>query len=120
MTPNEYIEHVKTTESHNFKPINIRLLHGAMGCSTEAGEVMDLLKKHVYYDISFIKEALIEELGDLLWYIAIIADELGISFENIMEMNIKKLQIRYPKSFNKKACKDRDYGKEMEAMKNDE
>jgi NTP pyrophosphatase (non-canonical NTP hydrolase) len=120
MTPDEYKKKVLQTESTLFQTPNIRLLHGALGCATEAGEIVDLIKRHCYYDINFIEDNLIEELGDLLWYIAIMADELDISFEELMEMNIKKLQTRYSKRFDKKACENRNYEKEMEAMKNAE
>ena len=73
------------------------LLHG-MGLVGEAGEVADKLKK-VYRDHSgiFTPEiilALVKELGDNLWYIATLADDLGWELEDVAKLNIDKLAIR--------------------------
>ena len=56
-----------------------------------------------------ILEAIKEEVGDLMWYVAILCDELKLSFEEIWEMNIKKLKIRYPNlAFQTSSALDRD------------
>ena len=57
MNSTDYIKQAKTTESINFDDISkrlnnpkmIRILHSAMGASTEAGELLDAVKKHIYY-----------------------------------------------------------------------
>ncbi len=59
-----------------------------MGASTEAAEILDQLKKHIYYGRDLDRTNLFEETGDLFWYLAIIADELGFSFEEAMVSNI--------------------------------
>ena len=117
----EYIEKVVFTESKDFEAIkqrishvNIRLLHGAIGIATEGGEVLDAIKKHVYYGKELDLNNIKEELGDLAWYMAIICDVLGVTLEEIQDANIKKLQDRYPNGFTKEDAINRDTKNEME------
>ena len=74
---------------------NVRLLHAGMGLCTESSEFLDQLKKVIFYGREADIPNLIEELGDLSWYLAIAADELGVSFEQIFEGTINKLKARY-------------------------
>lgn len=97
------------------KPL-LRLLHAAMGVSTEAGEFMDLLKRAMFYGQLPSKAAVIEELGDLFWYIAVAADVMGVSFEEIQSRNIAKLRARYPEKFNEDDALNRDHKAEAEAF----
>jgi NTP pyrophosphatase (non-canonical NTP hydrolase) len=89
-----------------------RLIHGAMGVVTESGELMDAMKKHVFYGADPDKVNLKEELGDLFWYIAVLCDALGISFEEVWETNIAKLKSRYGEKFNEDGALNRDLQKE--------
>lgn len=90
-------------------PRLIRLLHAAMGLSTESGELLDALKKHIYYGKDLDLVNLLEESGDLFWYLAIIADALGHrTFFKIMSKNIAKLQKRYPEKFTEGKANTRD------------
>lgn len=86
----------------------IRLLHASIGLATEAGELLDALKKFIFYgkdlDIVNIKE----EGGDSQWYFALLLDELGYSYEEIWALVIKKLQARYEGKFNKEGAINRD------------
>lgn len=70
----------------------------AMGVAGEAGEVVEKWKKIVAYKEGKVSpEDLAElgkELGDVVWYIAVMADSLGLSFDDIMQKNITKLQSR--------------------------
>lgn len=110
----DYIQQVLITES----PINFdlqarltdkaRLLHAAMGLCTESGEFMDALKRHVYYNAEFDCINAKEEIGDILWYLALALDELGLSFEEVMEANIAKLKKRYYDKFSEEAATERD------------
>jgi NTP pyrophosphatase (non-canonical NTP hydrolase) len=103
MDNKEYIENVVKTESIDFEAIEkrlisveiLRLLHASMGIETEAGEFLDVLKKFIFYGKTIDKVNLVEELGDLLWYVGIACDELSISFEEVMIKNINKLKTRY-------------------------
>jgi len=117
----DYIKLALTTESNDFAAIksrltddNIRLLHAGIGLATEAGETLDALKKHVFYGQELDKGNLAEEIGDTTWYLAIVLDVLGMTFEEIMEANIKKLKTRYPEGFTKYDALNRDTEKEME------
>lgn len=120
MTPKEYIEAVVKTESVDHKAITLRLLppqtqrllHGATGVVTEAGELMDALKKHIYYGAELDKTNVKEEIGDLLWYVGILCDTLGLTFEEVFETNIAKLKARYGDKFNETGALNRDLKKE--------
>lgn len=105
MTPNEYQKEALRTEGefpYPVKPRYIwlkRLQNGLMGLSGESGEAIDILKKYMFQGHDIEKEHLALELGDALWYISLAADALGYSLEDIMQMNIEKLQKRYPDGF---------------------
>lgn len=124
MDSNTYINNAKKTESVNFDIIaarlsdksNIRILHSAMGVSTEAGELLDAVKKHIYYGKDLDKVNLFEEVGDLFWYLAILADELGFSFEDAMKKNNEKLEARYGKKFSSDKAIDRNLEKERNIL----
>mgnify|MGYP000577789370 CR=1 FL=1 len=96
----------------------LRLIHAAMGITTETGEFMSTLKKHVIYDVPLDKVNLIEELGDLLWYITIAIDALGTDMEDIMVRNIANLHKRYPKAFNTQDAALRNLQQERDALLN--
>jgi len=89
-------------------PSTIDLLHSAMGLSTEAGELLDMLKKHIFYKKPLDTVNAIEELGDICWYMALALKTLGTTFEDIMERNIKKLTARYPNKFTSEDAINRD------------
>jgi NTP pyrophosphatase (non-canonical NTP hydrolase) len=95
---------------------NVRLLHAAMGMETEVGEMMDQLKKHIFYAKPLDTVNLKEELGDLLWYVAIACDDLGITIEQVMDMVILKLRARYPERFTEYDAQNRDLEKEREIL----
>lgn len=97
----------------------IRLLHAAMGMTTEAVEFLDAMKKFIFYgkDLDLVNIA--EELGDSDWYKAIAHDELGRSFEEIWAMVIKKLQMRYKGSFNVEGAINRDLNAERNILEKD-
>ena len=123
MKSKEYIKQALMTESLDTDGIkerlceNHRLLHAAIGASTEAAEVLDQLKKHIYYGRDLDKVNLFEETGDLFWYLAIIADELNFSFEEAMEHNIAKLKARYGDKFTRDKAINRDLKKELGVLK---
>lgn len=78
-----------------------QLRNAAYGLNGEAGEVIDLLKKHEFQGHDLPDEKLIDECGDVLWYCALLADALGFSLEEVMNRNIDKLRKRYPDGFDK-------------------
>lgn len=125
MNPTDYVEGALRTESSpdSFDQGNpalsmgkIRLLHATMGLCTESGELTDQLKKHLFYGKELDRVNLIEEAGDLLWYLAILFDELNTSFEEVMSSNNAKLRSRYPNKFTPKRATQRDLGNERSIL----
>jgi NTP pyrophosphatase (non-canonical NTP hydrolase) len=121
MDNNEYIKEVKKTEALDCETIrsrlideHIRLLHASMGVSTEANEILDAVKKYLFYGKAYSKDNIVEELGDMLWYIAAMCDMLGVSIEQVQASNIKKLRIRYGESFSENKAINRDVSKEYQ------
>lgn len=98
MMPNEYQQEALRTESgvKREELHHARLLQGLMGLNGEAGECIDILKKHLFQEHWFDREHLAKELGDVTWYLAVSAAALGITLEEILEMNVEKLRARYP------------------------
>ena len=77
------------------------LLNGVMGLCGESGEVIDLVKKHLFQGHELDKTKVAEETSDCLWYCALIATAIGMSLGDIMQLNIDKLKQRYPAGFSK-------------------
>jgi NTP pyrophosphatase (non-canonical NTP hydrolase) len=128
MDPKTYIEFCKISESMDFAAIanrlskvgTIRVLHASMGIATEAGELLDALKKHVFYGNDIDVVNLLEEHGDILWYAAILADAVGFSFEDSFEKNIAKLRARYPLQFDELRAAQRDLARERRILEGEE
>jgi len=124
MNSKQYISDATRTESTNFEAMNTRLnddglkrlLHAGIGLSTESGEFLDALKKHIFYGKELDKVNLAEEMGDLFWYMAIVADELGFEFEEVMERNITMLKARYGDKFTEEKAEKRDLDTEREIL----
>lgn len=99
MTINEYQKEALRTESGGSMP-DLRILNGLMGLNGEAGEAIDLLKKHMFQGHEIDAEHMAKELGDVAWYLAISADAIGYDLETILQMNVDKLRSRYPDGFD--------------------
>lgn len=74
----KYVEFVRSVESTSFHAPNQRLLHAAMGICTEVGELLELESV----------EQMMEELGDLLWYVALGLDALGADFDGVEPLEV--------------------------------
>jgi len=83
------------------------LLSAALGLNGEAGEVADMIKKHEFQGHEFDREHFIEELGDVMWYVALGATAVGASLDEIMEGNIKKLMERFTDGFDSERSRNR-------------
>jgi NTP pyrophosphatase (non-canonical NTP hydrolase) len=120
----EYVKNAIKTESRDFDAIgermktveNQRLLHAGIGLATEAGEFLDALKKHVFYGKELDRVNLREEMGDIFWYCAIIADQLDVDFSTVMERNITKLKARYGEKFSEVKANSRDLDTERQIL----
>lgn len=97
-------------------PKNIDLLHAAMGMSTEANELVDQMKKVIFYGKGLDSVNLVEELGDLLFYAAIICRELNVTMEQVAEINLAKLRKRYPDAFSNENAIHRDLDAERKIL----
>ena len=76
-----------------------RFLDAAAGLSEEAGEVLSHARKHVLQGRPLDRDAVIEELGDALWCLAIAADTVGVSLSGVAMRNEEKLRARHPDGF---------------------
>lgn len=89
-------------------PFKANILHMAVGVSGEAGELLDAIKKHVVYNKPLDQENVIEELGDIEFYMENLRQSLGISRDEIIQANIDKLSQRYPDlSYSDKDAQER-------------
>ena len=79
-----------------------------MGLCGEAGEAIDIVKKHLAQGHELDREHLIKELGDIAWYLAETATALDVSLEEVLQGNIKKLKKRYPEGFSVQDSMERD------------
>jgi NTP pyrophosphatase (non-canonical NTP hydrolase) len=114
ITSENYVEHVVRTDCEYTPELlsrlldSARLLHAAMGLVTEAGEFLDMLKKHIYYGKPLDYTNAVEETGDILWYSGLAIDELRMVMNDVMTINIEKLKLRYPSKFTEKHAIERN------------
>ena len=76
-----------------------RLLTAGVGINAEGGEFLEIIKKMVFQGKPWNednREHLIIELGDVMWYVAQATMALDISFDELIQRNVKKLEKRYP------------------------
>ena len=76
------------------------LMHAALGLSGEAGEFSDAIKRHLVYGKPLDRTNAFEELGDILWYVALACESLGVDMSEIAKLNLDKLRIRYPEEYS--------------------
>ena len=111
----KYVEFVDTTTSYPSKDYNHflnkvqnlhsqgfpteRLLTAAVGMSAEAGEFTEVVKKIIFQGKPVNEENLFHlkrELGDIMWYVSQACLGLGVTLEEVIQMNFEKLSSRYP------------------------
>ena len=76
-----------------------RLTTSGVGLAAESGEFLEIVKKMVFQGKPWSdanREHLLIELGDVMWYVAQACMALDVDFEEVLEMNVKKLEKRYP------------------------
>ena len=98
MTANEYQKLAMRTLNPALDKRDV-LINGVMGLCGEAGEAIDIVKKHLAQGHALDREALIKELGDVAWYLAETAYALDVPLDDVLERNIDKLRTRYPGGF---------------------
>lgn len=88
------------------------LINGVMGLCGEAGEAIDIVKKHLAQGHELDRGKLLKELGDIAWYLAETAYALDSDLESVLAGNIEKLRKRYPEGFASERSVNRDETKE--------
>lgn len=106
MNINEYQKLAMTTLNPALDKKEI-LINSVMGLCGEAGEAIDIVKKHLFHGHELDREHLTKELGDIAWYLAEAATALDIPLEKIFQDNIEKLKKRYPEGFDEQRSKTR-------------
>jgi NTP pyrophosphatase (non-canonical NTP hydrolase) len=83
------------------------LLHMVIGISGEAGELLDAIKKSVIYRKELDRNNVVEEIGDIEFYLEGLRQELGLSREECLAANVAKLQKRYGEKYSDSAAQIR-------------
>lgn len=110
VTIDEYQQQSYRTAPRSYKELThqqFELVHAVLGLCTEVGELADTVKKHVIYRQPLDTENLVEEEGDVDWYLALLASAISTTRSIALEHNIAKLRKRYPDGYNNQAAKDR-------------
>ena len=76
------------------------VLNACLGLSGEVGEFNDMIKKWIFHEKPLDEEHLKKELGDVMWYMAMMCHAFGWDLDEIMQINIDKLRARFPEGFD--------------------
>lgn len=101
---NDYGEFVKGMKVY---PEKHAIVYPALGLAGEAGEIAEKVKKFLRGDKELDKAALLKELGDPLWYITSMADDLGFTLQDVVDANVEKLTSRKERGVLKGSGDDR-------------
>lgn len=88
-------------------PAKMHITHMAIGVCTEAGELLDAVKKHLCYGKELDRTNMIEELGDLEFYMEALRQAIRVSRDEVLQANIDKLSKRYKASFTNEEAEAR-------------
>jgi NTP pyrophosphatase (non-canonical NTP hydrolase) len=86
------------------------VLNGCLGLAGEAGETLDMVKKWIFHEKELDIDHLEKELGDVMWYMAMICYSFGFDLDEIMQKNVDKLKARYPEGFDTELANHRAVG----------
>lgn len=108
MDLNEYQQLAKALRNDLVVDIDQERLNYALGLG-EAGELQNVVKKHVFHghDYEEAKLKVMDESGDVLWYLAMLNEVYGITLEEVAQYNLDKLTKRYPEGFSHDASRNR-------------
>jgi len=99
ITLDEYQENAKRTAQVSEDP-NL-MANWALGMAGEVGESVEIIKKHLFHGKPLDLKEVENELGDVLWYLSMLATQCGLSLNAIADKNLSKLESRYPNGFVK-------------------
>lgn len=72
------------------------IINGALGLCGEAGEVADLIKKGLMQGHGIDRARVLEEMGDVMWYLAELAEWMNADLKDVAKGNVEKLRRRFP------------------------
>lgn len=78
-------------------------IHGVMGVATEAAELLDLVRKGIFYGKDVRPDQILDEAGDVLWFLALTLQQYGYTIKDAKAFNVTKLESRHGKAFNQSA-----------------
>lgn len=87
-----------------------KLILSSLGLAGESGEVIDAIKKHLYAGHDLDSDALLKEIGDVLWYLALLCSVFGWTLDDALKANIDKLHRRFPDGFRVERSINREDG----------
>ena len=76
------------------------VLNACLGLAGEVGELNDMVKKWLFHEKELDEQRLKQELGDVMWYVAMMCQSMGWELEDVLQTNIDKLKARYPEGFD--------------------
>ena len=100
-------ENVQHFKNFNPTPSQCELLHAAIGIAGEAGELLDAVRKHVFDGQPLDRDNVIEELGDLCFYLEAAMMNIGIMRPLLQELNMAKLSKRYEGGYTDQQAQER-------------
>lgn len=86
------------------------IINASFGLSGETGELNDMIKKTIFHGHSLDLEKVKKEIGDVMWYVAMMCESFGFEMDEVMQMNIDKLKARYPEGFSEYDSQHRKEG----------
>ncbi|MFT4703928.1 MAG: NTP pyrophosphatase (non-canonical NTP hydrolase) [Bradymonadia bacterium] len=89
---------------------SLRMSNAALGLAGEAGEAVEIVKKHLHHGHDLDRARLQKEVGDVLWYVAELCSVAGIALDDAASGNIEKLRARYPEGFEEARSQTRAPG----------
>lgn len=99
MNFDDYQQAARRTANTGETDLRLRLANWSLGLGGETGELQEQIKKMLFHGIEVVEQVVVSEMGDVLWYLAILANELGIDLNRVAEANVAKLSARYPDGF---------------------
>ena len=94
----EFMKHVLFMASE--KTLEDPLLNATLGLVGESGEIADIVKKWIFHDHYLAEEVIAKELGDVVYYVFMMMHALNVTLDEVMEINMAKLNERYPEGFD--------------------
>lgn len=131
MDPNKYQELAARTDPDRTpqvvdkllaaRPTGAWFLHSVIGLAGETGELAAAAQRWLWYGRELDKTNVVEEIGDVCWYLAQCCRSMGVDLEVIMKANIDKLKFRYPERYTDfhAAEENRDRAGERVVVNND-